>query len=131
MRLLSDTDAPPHLVRWTDDDRLLIAGADQSRPPVRTRERTLIQRTGQLMYELSRLYPDVSGIQPTHGWDLPLAVAGIGGGMRNAFQIMMMMPQVKSGNGESAWDDLQVGGGQQHDGTNHDAQARSVTVNPR
>ena len=47
--------------------------------------------------------------------DLPLAVAGIGGGMRNAFQIMMMMPQVKSGNGESAWDDLQVGGGQQHD----------------
>jgi hypothetical protein len=26
-----------------------------------------------------------------------------------------MMPQVKSGNGESAWDDFQVGGGQQHD----------------
>ena len=47
--------------------------------------------------------------------DVPLAVAGIGGGMRNAFQIMMMMPQVKSGNGEAAWDDLQVGGGQQHD----------------
>jgi hypothetical protein len=47
--------------------------------------------------------------------DLPLAVAGIGGGMRNAFQIMMMMPQVKSNNGEGAWDDLQVGGGQQHD----------------
>ncbi len=47
--------------------------------------------------------------------DVPLAVAGIGGGMRNAFQYMMMMPQVKSGNGEGAWDDLQVGGGQQHD----------------
>src|SRR6266436_2904052 len=47
--------------------------------------------------------------------DMPLAVAGIGGGMRNAFQIMMMMPQVKSGNGEGAWDDLQIGGGQQHD----------------
>jgi hypothetical protein len=47
--------------------------------------------------------------------DVPLAVAGIGGGMRNAFQIMMMMPQVKSGNGEGAWDDLQIGGGQQHD----------------
>ncbi len=43
--------------------------------------------------------------------DMPLAVAGIGGGMRNAFSIMMMMPQVKSGNGENAWDDLQVGGG--------------------
>lgn len=47
--------------------------------------------------------------------DMPLNAAGIGGGMRNAFSIMMMMPQVKSGNGESAWDDLQVGGGQQHD----------------
>ena len=47
--------------------------------------------------------------------DIPLAIAGIGGGMRNAFSIMMMMPQVKSGNGESAWDDLQIGGGQQHD----------------
>jgi hypothetical protein len=47
--------------------------------------------------------------------DLPIAVAGIGGGMRNAFSIMIMMPQVKSNNGESAWDDLQIGGGQQHD----------------
>ena len=46
---------------------------------------------------------------------MPLAIAGIGGGMRNAFSIMMMMPQVKSGNGEGAWDDFQVGGGQQHD----------------
>ena len=46
---------------------------------------------------------------------MPLPIAGIGGGMRNAFSIMMMMPQVKSGNGEGAWDDFQVGGGQQHD----------------
>jgi hypothetical protein len=46
---------------------------------------------------------------------MPLPIAGIGGGMRNAFSIMMMMPQVKSGSGESAWDDFQVGGGQQHD----------------
>jgi len=47
--------------------------------------------------------------------DVPVPIAGIGGGMRNAFSIMMMLPQVKSGNGESAWDDFQVGGGQQHD----------------
>ncbi|HXN24732.1 MAG TPA: carboxypeptidase regulatory-like domain-containing protein [Candidatus Dormibacteraeota bacterium] len=47
--------------------------------------------------------------------NVPLPIAGIGGGMRNAFSIMMMLPQVKSGNGESAWDDFQVGGGQQHD----------------
>lgn len=47
--------------------------------------------------------------------NMPLPIAGIGGGMRNAFSIMMMLPQVKSANGESAWDDFQVGGGQQHD----------------
>jgi len=47
--------------------------------------------------------------------NVPLPIAGIGGGMRNAFSIMMMLPQVKSANGEGAWDDLQVGGGQQHD----------------
>ena len=46
---------------------------------------------------------------------VPLPIAGIGGGMRNAFSIMMMLPHVKSGNGESAWDDFQVGGCQQHD----------------
>ncbi|MGH9626971.1 MAG: carboxypeptidase regulatory-like domain-containing protein [Bryobacteraceae bacterium] len=47
--------------------------------------------------------------------NLPLPIAGIGGGMRNAFSIMMMLPQVKSNNGESAWDDFMVGGGQGFD----------------
>ncbi|MBI1791489.1 MAG: TonB-dependent receptor [Acidobacteria bacterium] len=44
--------------------------------------------------------------------NLPLPIAGIGGGMRNAFSIMMMLPQVKSNDGQSAWDDFVVGGGQ-------------------
>jgi hypothetical protein len=47
--------------------------------------------------------------------DMPLPMNGVGGGMRNAFSIMMMLPQVKSNDGQNAWDDLQVGGGQQHD----------------
>lgn len=47
--------------------------------------------------------------------DLPLPIAGIGGGMRNAFSLMMMLPQVKSNNGESAWDDFMIGGGQGFD----------------
>ena len=38
----------------------------------------LVQRTGQLMYELSRLYPDMSGVLPTHGWDLPIAATADG-----------------------------------------------------
>jgi glycine/D-amino acid oxidase-like deaminating enzyme len=71
--IVLDTDAPPHTVRWLDDGRIVIAGADQPRPPSRAKEGVLVQRTGQLMYELSRLYPEVSGIMPTHGWELPLA----------------------------------------------------------
>ena len=27
-----------------------------------------MQRTGQLMYELSTLYPEISGIRPDYGW---------------------------------------------------------------
>jgi len=46
--------------------------------------------------------------------NVPLPIAGIGGGMRNAFSLMIMLPQVKSADGQSAWDDFQVGGGQQH-----------------
>jgi hypothetical protein len=46
--------------------------------------------------------------------DVPLQVAGIGGGMRNAFSLMIMLPQVRTGDGQSSWDDFNVGGGQQH-----------------
>jgi hypothetical protein len=46
---------------------------------------------------------------------LPVPSVGVGGGMRNAFNMMMMLPQVKSNNGEGAWDDLMVGGGQGFD----------------
>jgi glycine/D-amino acid oxidase-like deaminating enzyme len=51
-----------------DDERLLIAGADGERAADRLRPKTLVQRTGQLMYELSTLYPDISGLQPAFGW---------------------------------------------------------------
>ena len=71
--VLTDTDAPPHHLWFTADHRALFAGADQKRPPDRLREKTLVQRTGQLMYELSRMYPAISGAAPAYGWDVPLA----------------------------------------------------------
>jgi glycine/D-amino acid oxidase-like deaminating enzyme len=71
--LVTDTETPPHLVRWMEDGRVVMAGADQPRPPTRLRDKVLVQRTGQLMYELSRLYPDLSGVYPTHGWAVPIA----------------------------------------------------------
>jgi glycine/D-amino acid oxidase-like deaminating enzyme len=68
---LLDTRLPRHRIRWTKDDRILIAGADQGETPARTREPVLVQRTGQLMYELLTMYPAISGLQPAYGWHLP------------------------------------------------------------
>jgi glycine/D-amino acid oxidase-like deaminating enzyme len=65
-----DTWVPRHRVRWTRDDRILVAGADQDETPVRRREAVLVQRTGQLMYELLTMYPAISGLQAEYGWEL-------------------------------------------------------------
>lgn len=66
------------LLSRTRDGRLLFAGADQPQVPERARPRTVVQRTGQLMYELSLLYPDISGLQPQYGWDAPVAQSADG-----------------------------------------------------
>ena len=71
--LLMDTDVPAHQLWFTADHRALFTGGDQKRPADRLRDKTLVQRTGQLMYELSRLYPAISGAAPAYGWDVPMA----------------------------------------------------------
>jgi glycine/D-amino acid oxidase-like deaminating enzyme len=71
--VVRDSADPPHVIRWVDDERLLVTGADRESPPDRLREKTTVQRTGQLMYELSTMYPDISGILPEYGWDAPYA----------------------------------------------------------
>jgi glycine/D-amino acid oxidase-like deaminating enzyme len=76
--LVTDTDSPPHVVRWTEEGHIIVAGADQPRPAPRTKGKLLVQRTGQLMYELSRIYPEISGVMPAYGWDLPMAVTADG-----------------------------------------------------
>jgi glycine/D-amino acid oxidase-like deaminating enzyme len=68
---IRDVGAPHHRVRWTPDQRLVIAGADQDETPPRTRDAVMVQRTGQLMYELLMMYPAISGLQPQYGWHLP------------------------------------------------------------
>jgi glycine/D-amino acid oxidase-like deaminating enzyme len=65
---LQDVDTPPHLLRWLKDDRALFVGADQPAVGDRVRSKALVQRTGQLMYELSVLYPAISGLQPEWAW---------------------------------------------------------------
>ena len=67
--VLGDVHAPPHYIGWTRDDRLIVAGGDQKETPIRTRPAVLVQRTGQLMYEVLKKYPAISGLQPEYGWE--------------------------------------------------------------
>ena len=73
--MVRDTETPSHHLWFTADNRALFAGGDQKRQPDRLRDKTLVQRTGELMYELTRLYPAISGAMPQYGWDVPLAHA--------------------------------------------------------
>jgi glycine/D-amino acid oxidase-like deaminating enzyme len=59
-----------HLLRWVTDDRALWTGADGPEVPSRARDKALVQRTGQLMYELSLLYPEISGLPAEWSWDV-------------------------------------------------------------
>ena len=66
---MRDSVVPPHFLRWLKDDRVLFSGADLDPVPERARAKTLIQRSGQLMYELSTVYPAISGAMPESAWD--------------------------------------------------------------
>jgi glycine/D-amino acid oxidase-like deaminating enzyme len=65
---LRDAAVPPKFVRWLKEDRVLVAGADQAPVTPRGQDQALVQRTGQLMYELSLLYPAISGARPEWAW---------------------------------------------------------------
>jgi gamma-glutamylputrescine oxidase len=70
---IEDVDVPPHTLRWMRDDSVLFVGGAQPEVAPRSRTKALDQRMWQLMYELSLMYPVLSGIQPTHAWDIPVA----------------------------------------------------------
>ena len=76
--VLTDARVPAHRIRWAAGDRLMIGGADQDETPQRTRSAVLVQRTGQLMYQLLTMYPAISGLQPEFGWDVPYGVPADG-----------------------------------------------------
>lgn len=65
---LRDASDPPHLLRWLDGERALFLGAEQPPVPARAAEKVLTQRTGQLMYELSTIYPPISGARAEWAW---------------------------------------------------------------
>jgi glycine/D-amino acid oxidase-like deaminating enzyme len=67
--ILRDAASPDHWMHWIGN-RVMFAGADQLSVPDRARERALIQRTGQLMYELSVMRPAISGLMPEYSWEV-------------------------------------------------------------
>jgi glycine/D-amino acid oxidase-like deaminating enzyme len=58
----------PLAAALTKGGRVVIQGGDGPPVPARLAEQTLIQRTGQLMYEWSLRHPAVSGIRPAYAW---------------------------------------------------------------
>ena len=63
------TDADRRWLRWLPEDRALFAGALSARPSAQQRQRALVQRSAQLMYELSVRYPVISGLPAHWGWE--------------------------------------------------------------
>jgi len=59
-------------LRWLPEDRILFAGATAKPVPVRQRDKAIVQRTAQLMYELSLRYPIISGLPARWGWREPV-----------------------------------------------------------
>lgn len=66
--VVCDMAEPPHNWHWTKGGQLIFSGAAGEPTPPRTLESVLIRRSAQLMYELSLLYHDISGMQPERGW---------------------------------------------------------------
>lgn len=67
--IVRDTASPDHRLHWIGN-RLLVSGADQPSVPDRAKAHAIVQRTGQLMYELSVMQPAISGVMPEYAWDV-------------------------------------------------------------
>jgi sarcosine oxidase len=76
--VLTEAGEAPHWLRWLPDDRAMFGGAAARPAGPRLAERVRVQRSAQLMYELSLLYPVISGLPARWGWAVPV-VTGIDG----------------------------------------------------
>ncbi len=70
--IMTEAGASPHWLRWLPEDRALFAGALSIPVGDRQRDKAIVQRTAQLMYELSVRYPSISGLPAAWGWSLPV-----------------------------------------------------------
>lgn len=59
-------------LRFLTEDRVLFAGLETKALANRQHDKVLLQRAGQLMYELSVHYPSISGLKAEWAWALPV-----------------------------------------------------------
>jgi glycine/D-amino acid oxidase-like deaminating enzyme len=76
--VIRDLDEPARTLRHVKDGRVLFQGGDQPSVPARAQQKTVLQRSGQLMYELSTSYPAISGVLPEYAWQVRSIVANDG-----------------------------------------------------
>jgi len=70
--LLTEAPDQSHWLRWLKDDRAMFTGAPGPVVGPRLQDKVLVQRTGQLMYELSLRYPAISGLPAKWSWATPV-----------------------------------------------------------
>jgi len=68
----------PRMLRWLPGNRALFAGLTGPEVAEPLRATAVRQRANQLMYEMSLRYPDISGLPPAFGWDLPIVTTADG-----------------------------------------------------
>jgi glycine/D-amino acid oxidase-like deaminating enzyme len=62
------TETNRHWLRFLADDRAMFGGSATRLLPLRQRPAALVQKTAQLMYELSVRYPEISGLPARWSW---------------------------------------------------------------
>jgi glycine/D-amino acid oxidase-like deaminating enzyme len=62
----------PRWLRWIPGQRAMFGGIAAPEPAPALRKQAIVQRANQLMYELSLRYPEISGLPPAAGWDVPI-----------------------------------------------------------
>lgn len=59
----------PRLLRWLPEDRVLFSSSTDGPPPRRPGKTAVAAEAMELMYQLTTLYPAISGVQPAAAWD--------------------------------------------------------------
>jgi glycine/D-amino acid oxidase-like deaminating enzyme len=60
---------PPRLLRWLPGDRVLFSSSTDGPPSRRPPKSVVAAQAMELMYQLTTLYPAISGVQPAAAWD--------------------------------------------------------------